>query len=179
MASHPLKLIHPKTPSGGLATVSAEFSLDESGNLEARYEIRSTVKPYTLALPLQGSQWGLWEGDVVELFVSVGKGDYFEFQVSPLGQYFELKIFEPRKRFDREFSSSFVHGAKQVPGGWSAWLKIPLRELGWTGDIAQVRGNAFAILGEPAHRRYFSLFLPEQEKPDFHLPQHFSRFPGL
>lgn len=121
------------------------------------------------------SIWGLWEKDVVEVFV---RGDrqsrYFEFQVSPLGQYFELEIFEPRVRTNRSYVSGANFSAAVKEGnGWSASLRIPLKSIMWTGEDEQLVGNAFACLGPVEKRTYWSLFLPEQKKPDFHLPKYF------
>jgi hypothetical protein len=128
-------------------------------------------------LSKDSSQWGLWDWDVVELFLSVGPDapiPYYEFQISPLNQYFELEIFEPRKKINRDFHSGFSHGARQVSDReWRAEMVIPLKKLGWSGQNAHLRGNLFAILGEPSKRSYWSAFLPQQSAPDFHLPQFF------
>jgi hypothetical protein len=130
------------------------------------------------ALPVGESQWGLWEWDVVELFVSCDPGrlPYYEFQVSPLGQRFELEIFEPRKRFNRDFRSGFESSARRLSEtSWEAEMRIPLDQLGWDRKGASLAGNAYAILGPAAARTYWSLFLGPQAKPDFHLPQQFHK----
>lgn len=180
--SQSLRQIHPThgTPEG--ASVRAEFELDRAhGTLIARYEVNSPEPVRTNPDLARGSsQWGLWDWDVVELFLSVGSRGpdgapkYFEFVVSPLAQHFELEIFEPRKRFNREWVSGFERSARVLgPRHWSAEMRIPLARLGWDGRAESLTGNAFAILGPEDAKSYWSLFLPMQEQPDFHLPQYF------
>lgn len=174
-----LKLVHPRQAPFA-ASVDVEFSLKGS-LLSALFRVRSdrasSVNP---ELALGSSQWGLWDWDVVELFVSCsrdpGRLPYYEFQVSPLGQYLELEIFEPRKRLNRDYRSGFHHSARRHgPGEWEAEIRIPLDKLGWDGDPSSVTGNAYAILGPKESRTYWSAFLGQQEKPDFHLPREFKR----
>jgi hypothetical protein len=52
-------------------------------------------------------------------------------------------------------------------------MKIPLREYEWDGSAASIQGGLFAILGAAGARDYWSAFLPQQEKPDYHLPAWF------
>jgi hypothetical protein len=178
--SQPLQLVHPtqKASEAEKTSVKTEFRLDGS-LLQARFDVRSSAATYlNTDLAVGSSQWGLWDWDVVELFVSVDGSEactpYFEFQVSPLAQFLELKIIEPRKNVDRGFISGFGYAAKRLSEtDWSAEMQIPLDRLGWKGDVAMIRGNAFAILGAPPARSYWSLFLGPQEKPDFHLPREF------
>lgn len=170
-----LRLVHPKMSSRTSQTVvTVDFAL-ESHTLVASFDVRHQPEPYVNeALGKDSSQWGLWEHDVVELFLRVGgEPTYYEFQVSPLGQFFELEIFEPRKRVNDKFKSGFTYNVERhAPTDWSARLRLPLKNLGWDERLESLRGNAFAILGnEP--RTYWSTGLPEQDTPDFHLPQYF------
>lgn len=174
-----LRLVHPvEVPASlGDARISVRFALEDGDRLTADFSVRAARLSFNRDFPSQGSHWGLWDWDVVELFVSTGGSDYYEFQVSPLDQAFELRIFEPRKRFDKEFRCAWTH-ASSVSGEagayeWNARMSLPLRELGWGGDVTAIRGGAFAILGAAGERGYWSLFLPPQEKPDFHLPSCF------
>ena len=147
----------------------------EDGLLGVRFEVTGAPPCVNAALPTDKSQWGLWEWDVVELFLATNaSANYYEFQLSPAGQFFELEIFEPRKRFNKDFVSGFEHSVERVaPDAWTAEFRIPLRKLGWDGKLESVRGNAFAILGASGAKSYWSLNLPAQLKPDFHLPQFF------
>jgi hypothetical protein len=171
------QLVHPENAAHA-TRVDADIRL-EGSRLSARFQVRS-ARPVSSnpGLPSNQSQWGLWDWDVVELFVSCtpGRLPYYEFQVSPLGQHFELEIHEPRKRFNREFRSGFTYSARHLSGGdWDAEMSIPLTRLGWDGDPASITGNAFAILGPSDARTYWSLFEGQQVKPDFHIPHRFHR----
>ncbi len=174
-----LRLVHPASlPEGDPSGVRCSWELRGS-LLEAAFEVRSPRIRANEAFGRERSQEGLWDWDVVELFLSVNGSPsglpYHEFQVSPLDQFFELKVLEPRRRVDRGFASGFRHSARQDgAGGWSATLSIPLDRLGWGGDPGALRGGFFSILGEPGKKTYWSLFLPPQETPDFHLPELFA-----
>jgi hypothetical protein len=159
------------------SSIRVGFSLERE-ELIARFEVQpsGTTPNVNAKLPLGASQWGLWDWDVVEIFVRPSSSPtYYEFQLSPLGQFFELEIFEPRKRFNREFKSGFGHSVQTLGAGWRAEFRIPLRELGWDGNPKHIVGNAFAILDDKP-RTYWSLYLPKQTKPDFHLPEYFQPF---
>ncbi len=158
--------------------VSVSFAPpDSAGVLAVSFAVSGATPHVNATLSKESSQWGLWDWDVVELFLSANDTPvYYELQLSPLGQYFELEIFEPRKRFNKQFASGFGHSVNRLGAdAWQAEFKIPLSKLGWNGKVDTLRGNAFAILGEPGAKSYLSLNLPEQEKPDFHLPQYFDR----
>ncbi len=171
-----LRLVHPElSPAGIDLQVAMQL---HGGDLQVEFQVR-TPEPLFVnpALTGKGSHWGLWDWDVVELFLSVSDECYYEFQVSPLGQFFELQIFEPRKRFNRQFHSP---GAKftassLTPDGWNAQMRLPLQALRWDGNLRKLRGNAFAILGPPEKKTYWSLFLPQQAQPDFHRPEFFQQ----
>ena len=177
MTMTPLRLVHAE--AGGDAQARVEFAVGVEGDqLVARFRV-SGARPAHVnpALAAEGPQWGLWDWDVVELFVSPGgPAPYYEFQVSPLGQYFELEILEPRRRWDRAYRSGLTWDADRAgEGEWAATMRIPLRRIGITGEgaLRWLRGNAFAILGAPGSRTYWSLHTPPQSVPDFHRPEHF------
>lgn len=174
-----LKLVNPDPSSlTNKTSIEVEFSIRQSA-LIAQFKVagqsRLNLNP---DLPVGSSQWGLWDWDVVELFVRAnGDPAYYEFQVSPLGQVFELEIFEPRRRVNKDFRSGFGASAERLgETSWHAEMSIPLARLDWDRRIESIQGNAFAILGgavggEP--RTYWSAFLPPQLQPDFHLPSYF------
>ena len=56
-------------------------------------------------------------------------------------------------------------------------MEIPFNDLAWNGDSAILAGNAFAILGAKGARRFYSVYLPPQQKPNFHEPSFFKPFP--
>jgi hypothetical protein len=111
--------------------------------------------------------------DVVELFVTFSDTGfpYYEFEVSPYNQTFQVKIVTHTERYEG-VELGLVSSATFVPGGWSAEMKIPLKSLGWDGDPGKIRGNLYSVL-ERKPRSYWSSFLPKAEKPDFHQPKFF------
>jgi hypothetical protein len=174
----PLHCIHSEAFSRPAVSVSLGLEGDE---LVARYEVSTPEIHADSSASRTEAVWGLWDHDVVELFVCADPGPdgsslpYYEFQVSPLDQFFELEILKPRKETNRLFRSKFSHQARITRQGWNAEMRIPLRAIGWKGDPSRVSGNAFAILGKSGERSYFSLFIEKQDVPDFHLPERFRR----
>jgi hypothetical protein len=112
--------------------------------------------------------------DVVELFVTFSDSGfpYFEFEVSPYNQTFQVKIVSHTQPFQEGVDLGLVSTATIRKGGWTAELKVPLKPLGWDGDPGKIRGNFYSIL-ERAPRSYWSSFLPAAKKPNFHQPQFF------
>ncbi len=169
----PLKLVHPQEVTLS-ERVSVAFGSTQS-ELMVIFEVESASDYVNPELSTEGSQPGLWDWDVVEVFLQNPARDrYFEFQLSPLGQHFELEILEPRKRVNDQYRSSFAKQVKRISATrWEARFRISWKALGFGAQPTQVFGNAFAILGEPERRHYWSLLTPPQEKPDFHIPKHF------
>jgi hypothetical protein len=168
------------TEWGVLATA---LTLSAEGILRVDFQIETAHPAVTLPeLQDPESNWGLWEGDVVEVFLQLGGpgSPYYEFQASPLGQVFQLRVDEPRVRFDRTYRCSGfkARAERRVGTGWSATLELPLREMGWDGKLKSIRGGLFAVLGSREQRTYWAAFLPPQAHPDFHLPGEFKRFFG-
>jgi hypothetical protein len=112
--------------------------------------------------------------DVVELFVTFSETGfpYYEFEVSPFNQPFQVRIVN-RTRHQEGVDLGLVSTATVQTGGWSAELKIPLKPLGWDGDVRKIRGNFYSILERAPKRSFWSTFLPKAKKPNFHQPQFF------
>jgi hypothetical protein len=135
---------------------------------------------YSVAAPSLNAKKVLGPGqypymfDVVELFVTFSETGfpYFEFEVSPYNQTFQVKIVSLTEPFQEGIDLGLVSEAALRPGGWTADLKIPLKALGWDGDPGRIRGNFYSVL-ERAPRSYWSSFLPRAKKPNFHQPQFF------
>jgi hypothetical protein len=115
--------------------------------------------------------------DVVELFVTFSETGfpYYEFEVSPYNQTFQVKIVG-HGSFQEGIDLGLVSSASIVPGGWTAEFKIPLKPLGWDGDAKKIRGNFYSILGRAPKRSFWSSFQPKAAgKPNFHQPQFFQQ----
>jgi hypothetical protein len=175
-----LKLVHPIQGQGPGGEFSVRARTELSGDLlNVSFEVRGGAPSYVNpALPMDRSAWTLWDWDVVEVFVGAGESlfPYYEFQLSPLGQFLKIRIHVPRKKFDQEIDEDFgKHVTRLNDRDWDARFEIPLKPLGWTGRPETIRGGLFAILDRPEARTYWSWFLPPQQTPDFHLPEKFQR----
>ena len=115
-----------------------------------------------------------YQFDVVELFVTFSETGfpYFEFEVSPYNQTFQVRIVSAKEHHEG-VDLGLTSTAVLVSRGWNAELTVPLKPLGWDGDPAKIRGNFASILGQGQQRSYWSAFLPKAKKPNFHQPQYF------
>jgi hypothetical protein len=140
-------------------------------SLLARFSISS---PSLNAKKVLGRGEYPYQFDVVELFVTFADSGfpYFEFEVSPYNQTFQVRIVSAEERHEG-VGLGLTSTAALVPGGWIADLKIPLKSLGWDGDPAKIRGNFYSALGAVKERSYWSTFLPHSAKANFHQPQYF------
>ncbi len=116
-----------------------------------------------------------YQFDVVEAFVTVSDSGfpYFEFEVSPYNQTFQVRIVG-KKEHQEGVDLGLISTAAISHGGWTAELKIPLKPLGWDGDARKIRGNLYSVLGPTKTRSYWSAFLPKAAAANFHQPQYFS-----
>jgi hypothetical protein len=110
--------------------------------------------------------------DVVEVFVTTTDSffPYYEFELSPYNQTFQVEIDDLKKPFRGNVERGLVSSARIVAGGWQGEMHIPLPPQ---VSIEQVRGNIYGIVGKKPKRSYWSAFLPQQTKPNFHQPQFF------
>jgi hypothetical protein len=182
----PLPQVTPKPAPAAELPARVSFSLDGSV-LRAHFDVKASS---VYGKPKLGPGEYPYQFDVAEVFVSAEGGvPYFEFEVTPFNQAFEVRIYypnpqppapgvEPKKAFQNNPGVHAEHKAARTADGWTADLAIPLDRLGWRGDAAKIVGNAFVILGKKGEKRYFSRSLPEQVKPNFHLPIHFKPLLG-
>jgi hypothetical protein len=111
------------------------------------------------------SCWGLWETDVVEVFFK-RKADpfYYEIQVSPQNQRFQLQVIKPREIIATPLDLVWSHHSSIEGDLWRTKIEIPFED--------ELLGNYHACLGSPEARNYFSL-IKYPGLPDFHRPQLF------
>lgn len=152
--------------------VDVRFAL-EKDTLIAEFEVRT---PEIYARETLGKGEYPYQRDVVELFIAVRGNStnlpYYEFELSPNDQSFQVLIKDPKKLFVEGIDLGLKHSVTKTETGWIGELRIPLKPLGWKGDPKKITGNAYAILGKPP-RSFWSLYLPKQMKPQFHSPQYF------
>jgi hypothetical protein len=109
-----------------------------------------------------GSVDGLWEYEVVELFLVGSNDHYLEIELSPHGHHLVLALHGERR---------------QVATGLPARVEVRLHEGRWRAEaeldpgLVPARlhaGNAFAIHGLGEDRRYLVAHPTGGSRPDFH-----------
>jgi predicted TIM-barrel fold metal-dependent hydrolase len=70
---------------------------------------------------------GLWENDVVEIFMGTGAGDYKEFEVAPSGETLDVVVRLPEKDF--AWTSGFEARVARGQDTWVAEIRIPRRAV--------------------------------------------------
>ncbi len=107
---------------------------------------------------------GLWEFEVVELFVYGDDGRYLELEFGPHGHHLGLELHGVRTVV-REVRVIDYHCA--IEGDrWRGAASVPLARL----PAGAARCNAHAIHGVGAGRRYLSAAPAGGARPDFHRP---------
>ena len=124
-----------------------------------------------------GPCWGLWEHEVVELFVLGGDGSYTELELGPHGQHLLLRLRARREIVARELPLRYelLAPRKHPPGSlasgprWmgTAWLPRALL------PPPPHRINAYSIHGAGDARRYLAWEPVPGEVPDFHRLERF------
>jgi len=120
---------------------------------------------------------GLWEHEVVEVFVAAAQGDaetwrYTEIELSPWGHHLVLQLHGVRRRVAERLPLRFR--ARRRGGSWCGAASIDLAllpPLPW-------RVAAFALHGARDARRYLSAPPLPGSRPDFHQPHRFLPFTG-
>ena len=118
-----------------------------------------------------GATPGLWEYEVVELFLLAPPDHYLEIELGPHGHYWVLELRGvrqvAREALPIEFQVSH-RGAR-----WSGRARIP----GELVPRAVARLNAFAIHARGDARRYLAFHPVPGDGPDFHRLEQFAELP--
>ena len=121
---------------------------------------------------------GLWNKDVVEVFLKPGAApSYFEIEVSPLGQWANMRIVEPRVEVDLEWNSDLELETllSKNESIWRVFLGLPYKSI-WE-EPPEVgtswRVNLYRIAGKEPHREYLAWRPTFTGQPDFHVPSSF------
>lgn len=114
-----------------------------------------------------GSLWGLWQDEVVELFVLGLGGRYLEVEVGPHGHHIVLQLDGPRNAVATGLPLSVQ--ARIDGDRWTATASIPRSYL----PSAPHRINVTAVHGEGEQRRFLSWVALPGARPDFHQPDVF------
>lgn len=126
-------------------------------------------------------RWGLWERDVVEVFINPfpeRMNSYYEFEVAPNNQWVDLYIDLDKNPFcDMIWNSGFDHATSidELNGLWCCEIRIPLSSLGANriepGMEWRINFYRCDRSGDAAHRR--SLAWSPTTVANFHTPECF------
>ncbi|MEE2788234.1 MAG: hypothetical protein VX589_12900 [Myxococcota bacterium] len=120
-----------------------------------------------------GRCWGLWQYDVVELFLVGQNGHYLEVEMGPHGHYLGLMLSAPRIIDDDQVPIQYAvthHSSR-----WTGRARIAPRHL----PEEPVRMNAFAIHGRGAQRCFMVAHALPGPQPNFHQPSVFPQIVEL
>lgn len=139
--------------------VQLSFRL-ESQSLRLQVEAPHHGDPAPAGPP--GAFPGLWDYEVVELFLLAEPDRYLEIELGPHGHHWVLEL-SGRRQVVRD-GLPIRYEAQLVDGRWSGRAEVP-------GDYLParvVRGNGYGIHGTGARRRYLAYFPVAGPAPDFH-----------
>jgi len=145
-------------------TVSLVFSVNQQElDIQINAPFHGDPSP---SLPA-GELDGLWNYEVVELFLLGNAGHYLEIELGPHGHYLIYHLSGVRQivktlsptRYETCFTGS----------NWQGTLTLSFDPL----ILPFSRANAYAIHGTGDKRRYLASFPVPGVTPDFHQPEHF------
>lgn len=120
----------------------------------------------------------LSDKDVVETFLRPDTSvDYFEIEVSPLGQWLDVHILNPRLDVDFQWNSSLTVKVmlSESERIWRAFLRLPYESMMASAPEVGTawRLNLYRIAGKEPDRDYLAWRPTFTEQPDFHVPSAF------
>ena len=118
-----------------------------------------------------GFTHGLWNFEVVELFIVGDKSGYIELEFGPFGHYLGYRFDGIRNQIGTV--SNITYGATIDQDRWHGKAHLPLKLLP-KSSASTWRLNATAIHGPTKARVYQSHIALTGDKPDFHQPDLFT-----
>jgi hypothetical protein len=164
---------------------------------EARTDIRSRwtsknlyvlfVSPYQSLYPRPNptpakEAWGLWEFDVVEVFIGHDFKNinlYKEFEISPDGEFIDLDVDHAKKEKAVDWLwNSGLHYKTKIDREHKVWIcemQIPWSSIDTRKPAVgnELRMNLYRIEGGPKDRKY--IVWQPIGNPSFHTPEKFGR----
>ena len=117
---------------------------------------------------------GLWNYEIVELFLLGTAGHYLEVEIGPHGHYLIFHLSGIRQVTER--LTPLRCSAEISKHSWRGSITVDLKTLAITPWQSV---NAYAIHGQGIERRYLAAFPVPGETPDFHQPLHFESLEKL
>ncbi len=115
-----------------------------------------------------GSVDGLWEHEVVELFVALDERRYVEIELGPHGHHLVLELDGVRQVVRKGLPLRFE--ARILGDRWKGSALVDRSLL----PTRPVSFNAYRIAGVGEARRYEAFVAVPGERPDFHRPDRFA-----
>lgn len=109
-----------------------------------------------------GSFEGLWEFEVVELFLLGSSARYLEIELGPFGHYLVLELAGSRQVESRGLPLDYT--SERTGQRWKGSATVSLDAL--PPELHAC--NAYAIHGQAPHRRYLATYPGGRGEPDFH-----------
>jgi predicted TIM-barrel fold metal-dependent hydrolase len=116
------------------------------------------TKLTTFDTPHQGKRLGLWDRDVVEVFLGHDTehfNHYAEFEVAPTNERLDLMLKLPDKNFGWDSRFSSATRADEKAGIWTAEIKIPFAPLG-VAPSAGARWRVNLFRSDRAHSSFLA-----------------------
>ncbi len=172
----PIRLVIASTWEGAPAAPGERVTLlleDDGETLRVSVDAPRHDDPPPDAPP--GPVWGLWEHEVVELFVLGPDETYTELELGPHGHHLLLRLAGRRNVVERMLPVDARWGDRGADGRWRVDAVLPAAVL----PPRPWRINAYTIHGKGGGRRYLAWSPAPGEAPDFHRLETFRTVPGI
>jgi hypothetical protein len=129
-----------------------------------------------------GDTWGLWDYDVVEVFIGHDLNNiqvYKEFEISPQSEFIDLDVDRSRKtkQVDADWNSNMKFRTRidKQHKVWFCEMQIPWKSIAPNAPSAgtEFRLNLYRIEGAPPNRKF--IVWQQIDNPSFHTPERFGR----
>ena len=147
-----LNLVHPASTQQS-QPVQVRYAI-VNNDLQVSFQVNS---PVLHKKDVYDSNDYPFQYDVAEVFITVddpsaAKFSYYEFEVTPLGQVYDLRLNVVNGKRAGVDIEPVVTSARASATEWSATFVIPMARIGWNGDVSRLRGNFFTIIGNTKSR---------------------------
>jgi hypothetical protein len=129
-----------------------------------------------------GDTWGLWDYDVVEVFIGHDLSNiqiYKEFEISPQNEFIDLDVDRSRKgkEVDAAWNSGMAFRTRidKERKIWFCEIQIPWKSIALEPPSpgTELRLNLYRIEGAPPKRTF--VVWQQLDSPSFHTPERFGR----
>jgi hypothetical protein len=161
------------TDAGAIRRISVEVSRPSPSSLRLRYELTGDIGQLVVPAWLSRSRADeLWRTTCFEAFVGGADGAYFEFNLSPSGQWAAYRFDGYRTGMTAQDGVE-VSALETTTDAGSLTLSAELRldRLGLGDGLWQL--NLSAVVEDRAGGKTYWALAHPSDKPDFHHPESF------